>query len=244
MELGFNIRSIAIDEIGTDFYQRRLYPERVDYISDTFDVRLVDLPKVCWRNDKWECWDGQHTIRVAKRKGYTHIQCMITEVESGEEAAKLFSIKNNRKFSKSTTPEEDFNARRHAKDEVVLGLDAIIERRGYQFGKSTSPTDIGSRKVPERIYIKYGGELTDTVFDITSIVFPKEKEATKAVFLEGLAYYLHKNKKSISIESFKRKLQRYAAGDIIKEAESSSMFKGRKAFENIFRGIYGKSEAA
>ncbi len=119
MYMNFEIRALPIAEIGTDCYQRDKYPERVDAISKSFDERLVDPPKVCWRDGVWECWNGHHTLNVLRGLGYTHVDCIITEVETTQEAALLYTRHNNGGFRKSLTPTEDFSGRRVAEDEVI-----------------------------------------------------------------------------------------------------------------------------
>jgi hypothetical protein len=69
MYMSFEIKKLPIKEIGTDCYQRRIYPERVESIADDFDERLVDLPRVCWRDGVWEAWNGHHTINVLRNRG-------------------------------------------------------------------------------------------------------------------------------------------------------------------------------
>jgi len=233
-------KGISIDEIGVDYYQRPVYKNHVKKIIKNFNVDLVELPKVCRRDNRWECWDGQHTILAAKAMGYTHITCKITEVATSQEAARLYSSVNAVGFSKALTPIEDFQALKHAEDELTLTIDALTAAHGFVISKSKAPMNIMSIRTLETIMKRQGAEVLATVLDIVASCYSEDAVATNATFIKGLAYFIRRNE-GISINILKRKLGQMSAEDIRKEAETSRMFKGAKAYENVFRGIYGTS---
>lgn len=58
-----NTKQICVDPL----YQRVLDTSRVNRIVNDFDERLVNPVKVSYRDGKYWCFDGQHTIAVMKR---------------------------------------------------------------------------------------------------------------------------------------------------------------------------------
>ena len=53
-------------EVPRGSYQRELNINRVRKIAAKFDPRLVNPPKVSYRNGHYYVFDGQHTIAVLK----------------------------------------------------------------------------------------------------------------------------------------------------------------------------------
>jgi len=238
------IREIPVNMMGTEMYQRRIYPERIKLIRESFDERVVSLPIVCWQNDHFEIVDGQHTVIVLRELGYTHIDCIVIVVDSLEEAARLFSVKNMHRFSKRLTPPEEFHARRISKDEIILKIDELMAKYGLAFGNGTDTRAVRARRAIESIFVRYNEDVAADTFSIVTGAFPGERAALNAAMLRGIAYYIKQNRKRIDVETLKRKLRRHMAEDIINEASSSRMFKGQKAFETVLRGIYGRTEPA
>ena len=238
MKMGFEIKTLTIKEIGTDCYQRRIYPERVESIAKNFDERLVELPRVCWRDGIWECWNGHHTINVLRKLGYTHVDCIVTEVATTQEAARLYTKRNNTRFSKPLTTTEDFNGRRIADDDVVHDIDAIIEQRGFKIGHGKATMTICSIQTLETIYSKHGRQVLSDMLDVIASCFSEEPSATNSTFMNGLAYFIKRNEGNIKISTLKKRLSHTNADDIITEVSASRMFKGTKAFESVFRTLY------
>ena len=54
--------SSALLEIPRNTYQRSLNPERVKRISQSFDERIANEPKVSLRDGHYVVFDGQHVI--------------------------------------------------------------------------------------------------------------------------------------------------------------------------------------
>jgi hypothetical protein len=239
MYMSFEIKKLPIKEIGTDCYQRRIYPERVESIADEFDERLVDLPRVCWRNGVWECWNGHHTINVLRKLGYTHVDCIVAVVKTTQEAASLYTRRNNGRFSKPLTPPEDFSGRRIAEDEIVHDIDAIIEKHGFKFGKSKASKTICSVQTLETVYKKHGRDVLSDTLEVIAACYANEPSATNSVFISGLAYFIKRSEDGIKLALLKKRLSQTNADDIITEVGSSRMFKGVKAYESVFRTLYG-----
>lgn len=242
MYMGFEIKTLPIKEIGTDYYQRRVYPKRVEAIVRNFDERLVELPRVCWRDGVWECWNGQHTINVLRELGYTHVDCIVTEVKTTQEAASLYTRRNNVRFSKSLTPTEDFYGRRVADDEVVHDIDAIIKRFGFIYGRTKAAKTICSIQTLENVYRKYGRQVLSDTLAVIAACYPDEPSATNAAFMSGLAYFIKRSEGGIKLATLKRRLAKTSADDIITEVSASRMFKGVKAYESVFRTLYSSKK--
>jgi hypothetical protein len=242
--MNFEVMSIRLKDIGTDRYQRRIYPERIDAIIKAFDERLVEPPRVCWRGGKWECWNGHHTLAVLKALGYTHVDCIVSEVASTIDAADLYTKRNNIRFSKPLTPFEDFGGRRVANDTVVHDIDAIIAQYGFKFGQGKSTFTICTIKTPENIYKKYGRQNLCDTLDVIAACYANEPSATNASFMSGLAYFIRRNEGNIKLFTLKKRLSQTNADDIIREAATSRMFKGVKAYETVFSALYDKMGVA
>ena len=81
-------------EVPRGSYQRELNVKRVRKIAARFDPRLVNPPKVSYRNGHYYVFDGQHTIAVLKLLNGGKdlmIRCIVYTGMTESEEALLFA---------------------------------------------------------------------------------------------------------------------------------------------------------
>ena len=81
-------------EVPRGSYQRELNAKRVRKIAAKFDPRLVNPPKVSYRNGRYYVFDGQHTIAVLKLLNGGRdlmIRCIVYTGMTESEEALLFA---------------------------------------------------------------------------------------------------------------------------------------------------------
>ena len=97
--------SSALLEIPRNTYQRSLNPERVKRISQSFDERIANEPKVSLRDGHYVVFDGQHVIaaRVDHNSGEElPIRCKVYSDLTDKEEASLFANPEACGFLKAT----------------------------------------------------------------------------------------------------------------------------------------------
>ena len=89
-------------EVPRNTYQRELSPERVRRISENFDERIANEPKVSRRNGRYYVFDGQHVLaaRIVRNNGDPlPVRCRLFTGLDEKEEALLFA--NQSGFSAS-----------------------------------------------------------------------------------------------------------------------------------------------
>ncbi len=124
----------------------------------------------------------------------------------------------------------------------LYDIDGIIAQHGFKYGKSKAPKTICSIQSLETIYRKHGRKVLSDTLDVIAACYSEESSATNSAFMGGLAYFIRRNEGGIKLASLKKRLAQTNADDIITEVAASRMFKGAKAYESVFRTLYGNKK--
>lgn len=236
------LRDISIEEIKTDYYQRAISRFHIKNIVDNFDERLFDPLRVCWRDGAWYCYDGQHRVAAARTIGYDKVPCIVTEPVSIEEEAMLFVKANTVASSRPLTPYAEVWAGIIGKDERSLELDAVVKEAGFVLGgdKKSKNTICCIRRLQLCLDL-YGREALLFALKLIKEVYPDDKEAKKATFVEGLTRFIKMGGDHVNIKKFAGILRRRPAKEINETAATVMIFKGVNRWVYIFQQIYGDS---
>src|SRR5699024_6847392 len=112
-------------EVPRGTYQRELNIHRVRKIAAAFDIRLLNQPKVSYRNGRYYVFDGQHTIAALKLTNGakdTMIRCHVYRGLSESDEALLSP--HHTDLSAMLTPVAAMSARVYGSD-----LEALAETR-------------------------------------------------------------------------------------------------------------------
>ena len=128
-------------EVPRGSYQRELNVKRVRKIAARFDPRLVNPPKVSYRNGHYYVFDGQHTIAVLKLLNGGKdlmIRCIVYTGMTESEEALLFAQQAGE--SAKLTPGDKMRA-------MIYGGDPEYRVGWLEFGLRTA-----ARKVTDRLH--------------------------------------------------------------------------------------------
>ena len=137
--------SSALLEIPRNTYQRSLNPERVKRISQSFDERIANEPKVSLRDGHYVVFDGQHVIaaRVDHNSGEAlPIRCKVYSDLTDKEEASLFA--NQTGFGVPPSIGMKLRARVFAGDPEACGFLKATEQVGLRI-------DYGQHKGRKRL---------------------------------------------------------------------------------------------
>ena len=137
--------SSALLEIPRNTYQRSLNPERVKRISQSFDERIANEPKVSLRDGHYVVFDGQHVIaaRVDHNSGEElPIRCKVYSDLTDKEEASLFA--NQTGFGVPPSIGMKLRARVFAGDPEACGFLKATEEIGLRI-------DYGQHKGRKRL---------------------------------------------------------------------------------------------
>ena len=126
------IQKIHVGDLKFDTYQRPLKESKVKKIVANFDRRLINQPKVSFRDGQYWVFDGQHTIAaLVKKYGNKDfkIPCMVFHGLSQQEEAELFALQDGE--ASPVTRAEKIKALEIAGNEVVLGYIKATKECGF-----------------------------------------------------------------------------------------------------------------
>ena len=120
-------------EVPRGSYQRELNAKRVRKIAAKFDPRLVNPPKVSYRNGRYYVFDGQHTIAVLKLLNGGRdlmIRCIVYTGMTESEEALLFAQQAGE--SAPLTPGDKMRAKIYGGDPECMAFLKATESVGLR----------------------------------------------------------------------------------------------------------------
>ena len=146
-------------------YQRsRISEERINFFASNWSWVKCGVLSIAIRDDEWYIFDGQHRKLAAdKRSDIKKLPCIVYELESVAEEARAFIDINTTKTV--VTGVDRFRAMIVAGDETALGLNQLVEARGYQVSHSQAIKSISCIMTIWAIY-KQDRELFTSVWPL------------------------------------------------------------------------------
>lgn len=152
-------RQIPLDQLVIDEgYQRDIDQKHVDRIADEWEDAQFGVLEVSQRSTAHHAiFDGQHRYYAARKRGETHVPCLVHTGLTPKQEAELFTALQDRR--KALTPIDRFKSRLFAEDPVAVGMNEVTTRHNYQIG--TGPKSIQGVVFLERVYRR--GNLDETL---------------------------------------------------------------------------------
>lgn len=127
-------------EVPHEMYQRPLIFKRAQRIADNFDERLVNDPKVSWRDGHFYVFDGQYTLAAMRILNGTDnflVRCRVYQNLTIEEEAKLFA----RQFGEAASVPPGYLLRASilAQDSAALAFQETVTKAGLLISFSQHP---------------------------------------------------------------------------------------------------------
>ena len=207
-------------------YQRPINEKFVRDTLKVFDKNEVNEPLVSLRDGQYNVVDGQHTITICKKKGWSRIRCEIRKNLTKEEESRWFTITNTKQRPQSK--QSILNSRYFGNDEKLNKLIQALSSVGYKLKTvdiSDSDGVIDASVTIENIYNEM--QQVDFVNCLTlhQGVWNGDKESLKASFLKGMFKFYNTYKTNIDDKRFLKTLSKCSAEKIRVEAETDKFTK-------------------
>lgn len=167
----FEYKVLNTKDIKVDYlYQREVDLKRVGKIVKDYDVCIANIPKVSYRDGKYWCFDGQHTISAEKMvhgKGKDiDIICKVFHGLSRLDEMELFITQNGE--SESVSANDRLKALYNFGDEDVNGMVQAATLAGVRvdFAKGKAVNKVTNLNTLMRIYLNH----KDNVSRLTEIL--------------------------------------------------------------------------
>jgi len=176
-------------------YQRRLDYARAQRIADNFDDRLLNDPKVSFRDGGFHVFDGQTTLTALKILAGTDdtlVRCRVYEGMTLEDEARLFAAQFG--DSKPVAACELIRAKIVAKDPVALAINFIVESVGLHLnftGKSAKQR-IGCIEPIEKYFELLGPDLFHEALSIMVDAWGGSAKSLASGNFKGICAFLEK----------------------------------------------------
>lgn len=195
-------------QITTDAYQRPLQ-SRVQRIADEWNEALANEPKLSFRDGKYFCFDGQHTIaaRILRNGGKdVDIRCKVYSDMSYEDEAMLFAHQqdNSRKVGALDT----VRALYEAKDPDVVNMFDMTNSLGIQMDFALYERDnkINCLDTALRLYKKHGSAKYMQIMMLIRDTWNGAYPCYNAAIVKGVAEFYTKYESKMNRSNFIKKL--------------------------------------
>lgn len=204
-----NYEIVNSSKLARAAYQRPLSPRRVQAIVNQWDETLANEPKLSFRDGKYYCFDGQHTIAARKvRNGGKDldIRCKVYygltyEEEAWEEAHQHDNVKRMSAL-------ETVKALYEAKDRDVVNMFSVTNGLGIEmtFGTSEKDGKINCLDTALNVYRRYGAPKYIEIMSLIRDTWGGSYPCYNANIVRGVADFYTRYSGRFSRPNFIKKL--------------------------------------
>ena len=203
-------------------------------IAADFDLDMLMVPVLSYRDGVYWIVDGQHRIEAARMNDFGDyaFKCLVYYNLSEQEEAHMFRRLND---SKRATPYDDFHIAVFGKDEPELSINKAVERLGLKVTRSSSTVGgvaaISALKVAWRMGEKNFTRSLSTL----SEGFYDEPLAFNADMIRGMAMFLERYGAKVRDTHLIKNLQALRGGprSIMRKAETVNLQTERSKSECV-----------
>jgi len=172
--------------------QRRLDTKRAQKIADDFDSDKFGIPVVMHRDAAWLIIDGQHRIAALHLLGWDdqRVQCQVYENISDEEAAKVFSGRNE---SVRIQPVPRFRAAVVMGDHDAVEIDRIVQAAGLAVSDSWAHAAVRAVGALHKVYRPNGTERPEILRQTLRVIrdaWGVGQDAMQGALIAGIGLFL------------------------------------------------------
>ena len=208
------VQKIHAGDLKFDIYQRPLKESKVNSIVKNFDRRLINQPKVSFRDGQYWVFDGQHTIAALKKiHGNTDfkILCLVFHGLTQKEEAELFALQNGE--ASPVTRAEKLKAMEIAQNPAVI--DFISANRECGFG-----TNLAAICTAYDCYWELKGDAYRHMMRLLQATWNGEKWSVSRNMLRGMSLFMKTYGGEISDKIFMERLHNVPEGKFTRTARN------------------------
>jgi hypothetical protein len=220
------IEVLKIESIFYASYQRQLNERRAKMIAKQFKNELFKQPVVAFREGKYFCVDGQHTIAAFKILGKDVVACTVFDSDSFVEESELFLTLNRPGLvrGKTCTPYECYVVGISVEDKHYMTIKHAAESNNIRItGQKCSQHDVLIAIGNALEIVKTLNNLDETLAFICRC-WPTDPVRLNADMLAGVSRSL----KSIDNERCIKKLKKYSCEEIFAKATQIAFALGQR----------------
>lgn len=231
-----NSKQILVDSE----YQRQVDYLRVKKMVANYNPNLVNPIKVSFRNNRYYCFDGQHTLAMLKALNNNKdlpVPCKVYYNMDETDEAKLFSEQNG--IARAVRSNEKLRSLYVAGDVDVIEFKKAVEECGITCDFSTSQANkkIICYSSAYNIYIKHGKKHLQNILKTIIASWNGEKESLTKEIILGLDLFIRTYKNEYNNSHLIKRLNRVSP-TIIKREGSAIATGGVKRFAIQIYNIY------
>lgn len=184
-----NSKQILIDEE----YQRQVDYLRVRKMVANYNPNLVNPIKVSFRNNKYYCFDGQHTLSMLKALNENKdlpVQCKVYYGMQEEDEARLFSEQNG--LARAVQSNQKLKSLYVAGDVDVIEFKNAVEEVGIKcdFLNNGCDKKLICYSTAFKIYMKNGKKHLQRILRIIIAAWDGSKDALQKEIITGLDVFV------------------------------------------------------
>jgi len=225
-------------------YQRRLDPEKIKRIAAEFNWLISNPPKLSYRDGKFICCNGQHTIGSFKRLNNGEdlpIVCKVYEGLTKEEEAMMFAQQDG--ISTPLPAGVKLRAESASKDTEALAFISATESAGLQisYDGCRVPWKIVCIRTAFKAYKEYGAELYKEALSLLVDAWEGAPDSLRAGMLQGMMNFVSLYRGEYDHVRMVRMLRRTNPKDILQNGEAMNGTASYRYMSQILRVYNGSS---
>lgn len=233
-----NSKQILIDEE----YQRPVDYLRVRKMIANYNPNLVNPIKVSYRDKKYYCFDGQHTLSMLKGMNDNKdllVPCKVYFGMHETDEARLFSEQNG--LSRAIQSNQKLRSLYVAGDIDVIEFKKCVEDCGIKcdFSGVTGNKKIICYSTAFKIYMKYGGKHLTKILQVIKKAWNADKDSLMKEIVAGLDIFIRTYEDEYDESHLVKRLSRVSPL-VIRRDGMASTSGGNKRFAVQIYDIYCK----
>jgi len=224
-------------------YQRQLDITRVRRIVANFNPDLVNPVKINYRDGKYYCFDGQHTLSALKMKfggGDLMVGCKVYRGQSKEWEAKMFAEQNG--LARQVKNTSKFKALYAAGDIDIVEFHTVTNGTGIRmdFTEGSAKNKISACTTAYKIFKSLGAAEYVDILMMLKEAYNGDADCFSNQILLGMADFHRTYKGEYKRPLLISQLEKVSPKEIIREA-SLYRNEGLRRYCNQILRIYNKN---
>lgn len=237
-----NSKQILID----DEYQRQVDYNRVRKMVANYNPNLVNPIKVSYRDKRYYCFDGQHTLSMLKALNDnkdTLVPCKVYYDMDETDEAKLFSEQNG--ISRAVQSNQKLKSLYVAGDVDVIEFRKTVESLGIKcdFTSGGANRKLACYSTAFKIFMRHGATHLKNVLKIVLDAWDGEAESFSNEIVQGVDLFLRTYADDIRTEHLVKRLAKTTPTRLKREMKDVLTGGAKKYAIPIFNA-YNKSTSS